>query len=544
MGGGGSRRGLVLVLAGSLAVSAVPRGTSSFARTQARASNLSSWPTWILTSPDQFRVGPPPREASRVTRKELRQIRRAQRHLSKKRRRLIRTWNVAATLPWTELALEMMLIHRPAAFPTRSARGLGLLHVAMYEAMVAAWDSRGQYRRKRPFRVDDEIDRLAAGKGSSYPDTHAAIAGAAERILAYLFPQEPAATFGHAADQATATRIWAGVSYPSDVIQGRMIGNRVANQVMAYGESDGHKGSPATILAARMCDPVDCNDPNQSNWVPTPFHYQYPPTDPTASTWTTYLLSSPDQFRPPLPYQYDSPQFCNELAEVKAANDTADASQRQLAFFWDDGPGTYSPAGHWNDIAVDVLRSRKLGTERTALIFAAMNAAIVDAFIAVWEAKYRYWTQRPVTAIRERPDICTGHNLYDPGWLPNIITPPFPAFPSGHSAESAAAARVLQYFFPDAGQEPNSLVGSHGTAGSFDRIADQVALSRMIGGIHFRADNEAGLILGRRIADLAIGWAQGSGVGPAARTRIRDAVTGFTSRGSVVVPRDGGEAGT
>jgi hypothetical protein len=70
---------------------------------------------------------------------------------------------------------------------------------------------------------------------------------------------------------------------------------------------------------------------------------------------------------------------------------------------------------------------------------------------------------------------------------------------------------VLQYFFPDKGQDPGTLVGNHGTTGSFDRIADEVAESRMLAGIHVRADNEASLVLGRQIADLAIQRAQTDG---------------------------------
>jgi len=304
--------------------------------------------------------------------------------------------------------------------------------------------------------------------------------------------------------------MWAGVSYRSDVVQGRALGNRVGEAVIAYGESDGHKNPADPVLDARLCSTPTCDQDTDDQWVPTPFHYQYPPTDPAAATWRTWLLQAPSQFRPSLPYAYNSPEFCAELKEVYDTNNTADQSQRQLAFFWDDGPGTYSPGGHWNDIAVDVVRARKLSTERTALLFSVMNAAIVDAFIAVWEAKYAYWTQRPVTALRERPSVCGGQ-VHDPGWLPNIITPPFPAFPSGHSGESAAAARVLQYFFPEKGQDPNTLPGNYASAGSFDAIADEVAFSRLVGGIHYRADNEAGLVLGRRIADLAIQWLHGNG---------------------------------
>ncbi|MGH2669596.1 MAG: hypothetical protein ACRDH5_10885, partial [bacterium] len=343
---------VILVTAALLAAAATP------ASSRAAPTGPATWTPWVIDSAAEFRVGPPPKRRSQVTRKELRRIERLQGHLSKKQRRLIKRWNKdAATLPWTEVALDMILIHRPAAFPTRSARIFGLLHVGMFDAVVAASDSRSAYERKRPFRVDGDIERLARARGSSYPDINAAVAGAAGRLLAYLFPNEPASTFIRLANQATDSRVWAGVSYPSDVAQGRLIGRQVAEQVIAYGEADGHTNPAGPILAARTCVPTDCGDPAQEQWVPTPFHYQYPPTDPAASTWRTYLLATPSQFRPPLPYPYGSPQFCAELAEVKTANDTADETTKQLGFFWDDGPGTYSPAGHWNDIAVDTLRN-------------------------------------------------------------------------------------------------------------------------------------------------------------------------------------------
>ena len=509
------RRGRTLVVVVvSLTVSALigteAMPSPSRSRHRSGAPAPASWNTWVLASNDQFRVGPPPRARSATPRSELRQIERYQRHISKREKQLIKRWSAGpATLPWTEVALDMILVHRPAAFPTRSARIYGLLHTGMYDAVVAAWDSRVQYRRKRPFKVDEDVSRLATARGSSYPDVYAAVAGAAERILSYLYPDEPPSTFTRLASQATRSRLLAGVSYRSDVVRGRAIGNLVGEAVVSYGETDGHTNSAAPVLAGRQCEP-DCGQDTSTNWVPTPFHYQFPPTDPAASTWRSWLLGSPSQFRPPLPYGYGSQAFCAELAEVYEMNNSSDPALKQLAFFWDDGPGTYSPAGHWNDLAVDVMRARKISTERAALVFAVMNAAIVDAFIAVWDAKYAYWTQRPVTAIRERPSVCGG-SVHHPNWFPNLVTPPFPAFPSGHSGESAAAARVLQYFFPDKGQDPSALVGNHGTAGSFDQIADEVGLSRLVGGIHYRADNEASLVLGRRIADLAIGWAQGNG---------------------------------
>jgi hypothetical protein len=472
----------------------------------------------LVSAGEDFDVPKPPRRTSKKARKELAQILRLQRKLTKKEKKLIERWSDGpATIPWTEVNLDQIVIHRPGAFPTRTARGLALLHIGMLDALVAAQEAGRGQRRPPPYKADDDVERLAP-RGSSYPDPVAAIAGAAERILIHLFPQERAGTFSNLAQEAGRSRLLAGVSYASDVREGRKLGQAVGDLVVAYGLTDGHMASAQPILDARVCSTPSCGEDaidqeNEQNWVPTPVHYQWPPTDPATSRWRTYLLDSPSQFRPPLPYAYGSSQFCDELAEVKAANDTANQDQRELGFFWDDGPGSLSPAGHWNDIAIDLVEGRGTGTAATARIFALMNAAILDAFVSVWDAKYAYWTQRPVTAIRERTSVCGG-SLHDPEWFPNLLTPPFPGYPSGHSGESAAAARVLQYFFPDSPGASDGLGDQPEARGTIDQIADEVALSRMLAGIHVRSDNEDALVLGRRIGGLAIGYARDHGWSP------------------------------
>ena len=111
----------------------------------------------------------------------------------------------------------------------------------------------------------------------------------------------------------------------------------------------------------------------------------------------------------------------------------------------------------------------------TARLFATLNTAQADAFIACWEAKFAYWLLRPVTAVRER---------FDAGWLPLLTTPPFPAYPSGHAATSGAAATVLEALWP-----------TH--LWDLRQAAEEAALSRIYGGIHFPMDGAAGLELGR-----------------------------------------------
>jgi hypothetical protein len=93
------------------------------------------------------------------------------------------------------------------------------------------------------------------------------------------------------------------------------------------------------------------------------------------------------------------------------------AEQKRIAEFWSDGAGTVTPPGHWNVIALGLLREANWSTLRSAWLLAALNTAQPDAFIACWDAKFTYWSLRPVTAIRQ---------LIDPGWLSYIVNPAVP----------------------------------------------------------------------------------------------------------------------
>ncbi len=170
------------------------------------------------------------------------------------------------------------------------------------------------------------------------------------------------------------------------------------------------------------------------------------------------------------------------MNEVYDVSQSLTDQQRRIANLWADGAGTVTPPGHWNAIAIDLVSGRGWSTLRSARLFSALNTAQADAFIACWDAKYAYWSLRPVTAIRR---------LIDPAWLSYIATPPFPSYVSGHSTTSGAASTVLSAFFPRRADELNGK-------------AEDAAVSRLYGGIHFRSDNEAGLLLGHRVGAVAL----------------------------------------
>ena len=172
-----------------------------------------------------------------------------------------------------------------------------------------------------------------------------------------------------------------------------------------------------------------------------------------------YFLTSGKQFRPAAPPAFGSAEFNEGVAEVRTISDTRTEAQKQLA-----------------------LRFR-LNEREAAFIMALMNMVSYDAIVASHEAKYHYWLLRPSQA--------------DAGIVLPIGLPNFPSYPSNHAAISAAMARVLADRFPSESRR-------------LDDLAEQAALSRVYGGIHYRFDGEAGLSLGRTVATWALSHAVSS----------------------------------
>jgi membrane-associated phospholipid phosphatase len=281
---------------------------------------------------------------------------------------------------------------------------------------------------------------------------------AAPTVLLYLYPDEGARIDALAAPYRDR---------PASFAVGQQIGARIVER----GRTD---GSAATWTGTPPVGPP--------YWVPTPPAFVYPPLEPLAGTWRTWNLTSGSQFRPGPPPVYGSLAFTVALLEVYLVSKNLTPEQKQIATFWADGPGTATPAGHWNRFAIDLVATTGWSARRTARLFAALNTGQADAFIACWDAKYTYWSLRPITAIRR---------LIDPAWSSYIVTPPFPSYVSGHSTTSGAASAALAAFFP-------------ASAAQLRAMAEEAAVSRLYGGIHFSSDNSAGLTLGRRVGATAV----------------------------------------
>ena len=188
-------------------------------------------------------------------------------------------------------------------------------------------------------------------------------------------------------------------------------------------------------------------------------------------------------------------RFHAEAVEVYDAVNGLMPEQEAIAHFWSDDPGaTATPPGHSISIATQVLRRENSSLASAAETYAKVGIAVCDAFVACWHQKYAYNLLRPVTYVQR---------LVEPGWLPLLVTPPFPEYPSGHSVQSGAAFQVLtdlfgaSYAFTDHSHDDRGLVPRG--FGSFLEAAQEAAISRLYGGIHFRAAIENGLAQGRCI---------------------------------------------
>jgi hypothetical protein len=224
-------------------------------------------------------------------------------------------------------------------------------------------------------------------------------------------------------------------------------------------------------------------------------------------------MTSPSQFRPGPPPALSSAEYAKAYNQVKLYGgiDSKLRTPDQTAFakFWADLPGqTFTPPGHWNQIAEVAALSKRLSLADEARMFALLNTALADAGISCWNTKNFYDLWRPVTAIRDGSSDGNPLTVADNTWTPLWATPAFSSYTSGHATFSAAAASVLdsvfgsKFAFTSTGDPTLGLAARHFKG--FNQAADEAAASRMYGGIHFSFDNATGLQVGTKLGHYVL----------------------------------------
>jgi hypothetical protein len=258
-----------------------------------------------------------------------------------------------------------------------------------------------------------------------------------------------------------------------------------------------------------------------------------------------FALKSSSQFRSPPPPKIGSEQLRKETDEVLAYSRSLSPEQKAIVEFMRDGPKSTGQSGHWLRFAQDVSRRDKHNLDQDVKLFFSVAIAAFDAFIAAWDVKRVYDSSRPWTLVRHYYAGKKVMGWGGPGkgfvttrgddWLPyspsTFITPPFPAYVSGHSTVSAACSKTLELFtgsdrFGEVERRRAGILTEPGFAchimqmingkivadpklscdvalklPTFTATAEMAGISRIMGGYHIQADNVEGLKLGRRVAE-------------------------------------------
>lgn len=262
---------------------------------------------------------------------------------------------------------------------------------------------------------------------------------------------------------------------------------------------------------------------DDAHWYPTPPTY-IDAVEPHWKTIRPMIIDSCNEFvpKPPLAFSKDSGSvFYRQAKEVYAISQNPTKEQSDKAAFWDCNPFAVatsghmsigfkkiSPGGHWMNIAGIVADKAGINFDKSVLLHTIVSLTLMDAFISCWDEKYRSNRIRPETYINRYINV---------RWEPLLQTPPFPEYPSGHSVISTASAEVLTYLlgdnfvFTDDSERLFDLPSR--TFKSFRTAANEAAISRLYGGIHFRDAVENGQLQGLAIGEKIISQIKKAGIG-------------------------------
>jgi hypothetical protein len=371
-------------------------------------------------------------------------------------------WNAKADA----IGIEKQLSNVP------NARAQAMLHVAMFEA-VNAID-----KRYTPYKF-----ALVADRGTS---PEAAAASAAHEVLLALYPDQKPDL------DATLAGSLSGIADGDAKSKGIELGKKAAAEIIALRAGDG-SNTPESYRPSTT----------PGVYVPTTM-----PAESTSPKLKPWAMSTAAQFRPGPPPALNSETWTrdvNKIREIGSSTSTGrTADQTTMARFWFfTGPRTYNP------IVRQVALARKMDIVDCARLYALSSIAGIDAFIAVFDAKYTYNFWRPVTAIRNADITSNPATPRDASWLPLGVTPMHPEYPCAHCIVAAAVSTVLENV---AGNEVGEITLASPTAPGITRkwrwlrdYSDEVSNARVYAGFHYRFSTEVGKDMGKKIGELTVG---------------------------------------
>lgn len=472
-------------------------------------SNGGTWKTILLKRPDTFAVAAPAAITTPGYIGELNEIKGLQRNMTDDQKEMVKYWRAGSVLRWNEIMRELVAKYNlppyqnddgtypipsaanpfayplfPFANPPYAARAYAYIAAAQYDALVAAWHYKKQYKRAAPYANDSSINPLVPRSNlPSYPSEDAVLAGVTAEMMKLFFPTE-IGYIEQKAQEAQFSRLVAGANVRSDLNAGEALGRAVAIVFIARGRGDNAGKSVGTPIDWAKFE-TDCAARGETPWISLESPKR-PPMLCFFGNVKSFLFDSATalSLRPAAPPSTGSQKFKDETAEIKNMSENPTRDQIKLVHFWGDGAGSYTPPGHWNAIACEDFIEKRYSELRWARNLALLNSSMMDAAIVCWASKYQNFTPRP--------------SQVDPTIKTVTGVPNFPAYISGHSTFSGAAATILGYIVPE-------------KAILYNGYAADASISRMYGGIHYRSDCEKGLETGKKIGGYAVSRAMTDG---------------------------------
>ncbi|GAB3231328.1 phosphatase PAP2 family protein [Algoriphagus aestuariicola] len=466
------------------------------------------WSPVLISAGSELEIPVPAETSSSAYQSELAMTKSAIQNMTAAQKENLTRWTNNPVVRWNEIALELIAKYNlipgpnadgtytlpnpatpegppgfPFAHPPYASRALAYLSVAQFDGLIAAWHYKYLYNRPAAYQVDSSIPfAYIKQEIPAYPSDGAVIASSSRKILTAMFPLE-AAYLEQKEKEHLESLLLSGEFVSSDVEAGSKIGNDIAAKALARASTDGMKNAQTSKAVS---DSIANAAFERFGWKWVNLESPQRPVGLTPLFGKVKMWNVPnvEATRPGMPPVPGSEEY---EADVKMLKDYAakrTLEHRKIANFWQDGLGTYTPPGHWNDFANRFIVKYKMSTLRAARTLAYMNMAIMDGGISCWDAKYYYHYPRPIQQID--------------GFETIAGTPNFPSYTSGHSVFSAAASEVLAYIFPN-------------EASMVRAWAEEAAVSRVYGGIHWSFDATVGTQQGRNVAQYSINRAASDG---------------------------------
>lgn len=487
------------------------RSTPTFEPTTIDA-NGGTWKTVLLTSGGEVTIPAPEAINSSSYQAEIANIIQLQNGITSQDKKNLAAWSSSGIVKWNEMARKLVARYNippeanpdgtypvpsaanpgaypkfPFANPPYASRAYAHLSVALYDALVSCWKYKFEFNRLSPSVNNPSVKAFETVQKNfpSYPSEDAVVAQVSFRLLKVFFPLDSVELQQMAVNHKRA-KMLSGVASASDIAAGETIANYVVEKTLARYRADGMgqaAGNP-TLWAQLESAAVGRGISVPWKSLELPARPAMLPFFGNVRLWNL-TSSQRDSLRPPAPPAVGSPEFNAALQEVRRYTTNPTPESWRIAMFWSDGAGTYTPPGHWNEIACNLIARNNMNELRAARALSLMNMAIQDAGVCCWDAKSYYFYPRP-----SQMDAS----------IKTIGLPNFPSYTSGHSTFSGAAATVLSYVFP-------------GEKAQLEAMAKEASESRIYGGIHYRFDCEVGLRCGQIIGDFSIKRGKEDGAG-------------------------------